>query len=487
MKKAILSAALALVMLLSIFPATAFAEGLAENDKFYFGVTSADTTVSMKVGSDYKAVFTLPTDENATVNTDSMTIKIAMQNVTSLGVGEKREHTITVETGLGNNPVELGKHLGSAYGFKGSKIVATIDGKECTYEFGAYDDTTGTITAKTDTDAARAAWHALTDNVEPSTQNVNDSYIKIVKGSSVKIGTEYLRFEDDAGNLVLNDFSQLGKLNDTIRQAVYLDTCEEKAGTIEICIKAGTTLAVGQSVAKLKNDCTITISTNPEELKALDGVLAKLRDITEPKMMVKGLVEAFNSVVGVVDAADSVNVDFVFDKDEPVTPPTPSRPSSGGSYTVVTKDMPLVYSGSRGEDVKTLQAQLNALGYDCGDVDGIFGAKTYNAVVKFQKDRGLAVDGIVGKNTWAALGVTGTTVVETQTTAITSSMPLLRRGSTGEAVKTLQTRLNALGYDCGTVDGIFGIKTYNAVVSFQTARALAVDGIVGVNTWGALA
>ena len=80
-------------------------------------------------------------------------------------------------------------------------------------------------------------------------------------------------------------------------------------------------------------------------------------------------------------------------------------------------------------------------------MDGIFGAKTYNAVVKFQKDRGLAVDGIVGKNTWAALGVTGTTVVETQT----------------------------------------GIKTYNAVVKFQTARALAVDGIVGVNTWGALA
>mgnify|MGYP001049974754 CR=1 FL=1 len=35
---------------------------------------------------------------------------------------------------------------------------------------------------------------------------------------------------------------------------------------------------------------------------------------------------------------------------------------------------------------------LNALGYDCGAVDGIFGAKTYNAVVKFQKDRGLAVD-----------------------------------------------------------------------------------------------
>ena len=72
MKKAILSAALALVMLLSIFPATAFAVELGENDKFYFGVTSADTTVSMKVDSDYTAVFTLPA--GAKVNTESVTI-----------------------------------------------------------------------------------------------------------------------------------------------------------------------------------------------------------------------------------------------------------------------------------------------------------------------------------------------------------------------------------------------------------------------------
>lgn len=482
MKKAILSAALALVMLLSIFPATAFAVELGENDKFYFGVTSADTTVSMKVDSDYTAVFTLPA--GAKVNTESVTITAAMQNVASLGVGEKREHTIIVETGLGNNPVDLGTHLGSAYHFNGGVINATIDGKTCVYRFDPYEN--GQITATpTDIEAARAAWHALTNYVEPRTQDGDDSYIKIVKGSSVKIGTEYLRFEDNAGDLVLNDFSQLGKLNDTIRRAVYLDTCEKKAGTIEICIKAGTELAVGSSIATLNKDCTITISAEPEELAALEGVLTGLRDITEPKMMVKGLVEAFNKVVGVVNAAESVNVNFVFDKDP--TPPTPSRPSSGGSYSVVTKDMPLVRSGSRGEDVKTLQAQLNALGYDCGAVDGIFGAKTYNAVVKFQKDRGLAVDGIVGKNTWAALGVTGTTVVETQTASITSNMPLLCRGSIGEAVKTLQTRLNALGYDCGTVDGIFGIKTYNAVVKFQTARALAVDGIVGVNTWGALA
>ena len=482
MKKAILSAALALVMLLSIFPATAFAEGATE--KFYFGVTSGNTTVDATVDSDYNVVVKLPAD--ATVNTNSVTVTARMTDVASLGVTGTRTHTLTLNTGaaLGENVVSLATWLSNAYRFDGGVINATIDGKACTYTFGKYEN--GQITATTNTDAARAAWHALISYITAGTQATGDSYILIAKDSYAKIGTEYLRFEK-AEDLKLDNFSDMSDMVATIREHVKLDTCADQGNTITLYVGAGTELAVGSSVATLKKGCTITITPKGDEigLGDLKTALSSLRGAANATEMVKTMVIAFNNVIGVVDVAESVNVNFAFDKDP--TPPTPSRPSSGGSYSVVTKDMPLVYSGSRGEDVKTLQAQLNALGYDCGTVDGIFGAKTYNAVVKFQKDRGLAVDGIVGKNTWAALGVTGTTVVETQTTSITSNMPLLCRGSTGEAVKTLQTRLNALGYDCGTVDGIFGIKTYNAVVKFQTARALAVDGIVGVNTWGALA
>lgn len=483
MKKAILSAALALVMLLSIFPATAFAEGATE--KFYFGVTSGNTTVDATVDSNYNVVVKLPAD--ATVNTNSVTVTARMTDVASLGVTGTRTHTLTLNTGaaLGENEVNLATWLSSAYRFDGGVINATIDGKTCVYRFDPYEN--GQIAATTDTEAARAAWHALTSYITAGTQATGDSYILIAKDSYAKIGTEYLRFEDNAGDLKLDNFSNMSTMDATIREHVKLDTCTDQGNTITLYVGKGTTLAVGSSVATLNKGCTITIKPNDNEtdLGALKTALSSLRNAANATDMVKTMVTAFNNVIGVVDAAESVNVNFVFDKDP--TPPTPSRPSSGGSYSVVTKDMPLVRSGSRGEDVKTLQAQLNALGYDCGAVDGIFGAKTYNAVVKFQKDRGLAVDGIVGKNTWAALGVTGTTVVETQTASITSNMPLLCRGSIGEAVKTLQTRLNALGYDCGTVDGIFGIKTYNAVVKFQTARALAVDGIVGVNTWGALA
>jgi len=63
----------------------------------------------------------------------------------------------------------------------------------------------------------------------------------------------------------------------------------------------------------------------------------------------------------------------------------------------------------------------------------------------------------------------------------------LRVGSRGEAVKALQTRLNALGFNAGEVDGIFGSKTLLAVQNFQKSKGLKPDGIVGPQTHNALA
>ena len=62
----------------------------------------------------------------------------------------------------------------------------------------------------------------------------------------------------------------------------------------------------------------------------------------------------------------------------------------------------------------------------------------------------------------------------------------LRRGSKGADVTKLQTALNAQGYDCGTADGIFGLKTEMAVRAFQRDHSLAVDGIAGKATQEAL-
>ena len=62
-----------------------------------------------------------------------------------------------------------------------------------------------------------------------------------------------------------------------------------------------------------------------------------------------------------------------------------------------------IKKGSKGDDVKFLQSVLNANGYSCGSVDGIFGAKTDRAVRQFQTEKGLLVDGIVGLKTWAMI------------------------------------------------------------------------------------
>lgn len=63
---------------------------------------------------------------------------------------------------------------------------------------------------------------------------------------------------------------------------------------------------------------------------------------------------------------------------------------------------------------------------------------------------------------------------------------VLKLGSSGSQVRTLQTKLNRWGYDCGSVDGIFGSKTQTAVKQFQKNNGLVADGIVGAKTAQAL-
>lgn len=65
-------------------------------------------------------------------------------------------------------------------------------------------------------------------------------------------------------------------------------------------------------------------------------------------------------------------------------------------------------------------------------------------------------------------------------------MTTLRKGMTGANVTYLQNALTILGYDCGTVDGKFGTKTFEAVKQFQKDCRLTADGVVGTKSWAAL-
>ena len=71
-------------------------------------------------------------------------------------------------------------------------------------------------------------------------------------------------------------------------------------------------------------------------------------------------------------------------------------------------------------------------------------------------------------------------------TQLESNTVVLKKGSKSDEVKQLQERLYIIGYEPGTADGIFGEKTRQAVISFQTDAGLSPDGIVGKNTWTTL-
>lgn len=164
------------------------------------------------------------------------------------------------------------------------------------------------------------------------------------------------------------------------------------------------------------------------------------------------------------------------------TPPPASPPPPPASN-------PTLRHGSRGAVVKRLQDLLRARGFNPGPSDGIFGNGTLAAVRRFQAARRLAVDGVVGPATWRALGQASAAPPPPPAApapAAPMTGPVLRHGARGSAVTRLQRALKAKGFDPGPVDGIFGNGTLSAVRRFQSARGLAVDGVVGARTWAAL-
>ncbi|BAB05014.1 peptidoglycan-binding protein [Halalkalibacterium halodurans] len=145
----------------------------------------------------------------------------------------------------------------------------------------------------------------------------------------------------------------------------------------------------------------------------------------------------------------------------------------------------LLRVGSRGEEVKIVQNQLNRLGFNVGTADGIFGSGTEQGVKDFQTSRNLQVDGIVGQETWNRL-MSSSSSGE----GINNNVPypgvLLSLGATGDLVRSVQRQLNSNHYNAGVVDGIFGGQTQQAVMNFQRTNGLSVDGIVGRLTWDVL-
>ncbi len=148
--------------------------------------------------------------------------------------------------------------------------------------------------------------------------------------------------------------------------------------------------------------------------------------------------------------------------------------------------------GMSGDDVKSVQSRLDKFGYYSGALDGIYGAATVAAVQAFQARNGLTADGKVGANTvkilYSSNAVAADPSAATPTPTPTQSFGIvptrtLREGSSGDDVKSVQSRLKALGYYTGTVDGNYGTGTMAAVASFQLRNNLSADGVAGKRTY----
>jgi N-acetylmuramoyl-L-alanine amidase len=140
---------------------------------------------------------------------------------------------------------------------------------------------------------------------------------------------------------------------------------------------------------------------------------------------------------------------------------------------------PLIKEGERSPQVADVQTRLRAFGIDINDAPGHFGAGTKHAVRTFQQRRGLLVDGVVGPHTWSELVDAGWRLGDR---VLYHSNPPMR----GDDVGMLQARLNALGFDAGREDGVFGPDSDRALRAFQREYGGRDDGIYGPRTHDAL-
>ena len=102
-------------------------------------------------------------------------------------------------------------------------------------------------------------------------------------------------------------------------------------------------------------------------------------------------------------------------------------------FSVATTSLSLSRYGSRGTEVTKIQTKLKNWGYYSGSIDGIYGSATLAAVKYFQRKNGLAVDGIAGPKTLAAMGISSSSSTSGSSASSTTDLNLLARLISAEA------------------------------------------------------
>jgi N-acetylmuramoyl-L-alanine amidase len=142
--------------------------------------------------------------------------------------------------------------------------------------------------------------------------------------------------------------------------------------------------------------------------------------------------------------------------------------------------------GDSGPAVAEIRAKLAVLGLLASTdrlddpAAAVFDAAADHAVRAFQQQRGITVDGVVDAATYHALEEARWRLGD----RILSFAPA--RLMAGDDIAGLQQRLLDMGFDCGRVDGLFGVETEHALRDFQRNVGIAADGTCGPATFKAL-
>lgn len=142
--------------------------------------------------------------------------------------------------------------------------------------------------------------------------------------------------------------------------------------------------------------------------------------------------------------------------------------------------------GDQGPAVAEIRSKLAVLGLvpdeerPQGPLSAVFDDLTDRAVRAFQQERGIRVDGIVGPTTYHALDEARWRLGD----RILFYVPA--RLMAGDDVAALQQRLLDMGFDCGRVDGLFGVETEQSLREFQRNVGVVADGTCGPATFKAL-
>ena len=184
--------------------------------------------------------------------------------------------------------------------------------------------------------------------------------------------------------------------------------------------------------------------------------------------------------------------------DEPASEPSPDVLSPVSAASADSVDTP---PPSGRQLVLAVQGRLAELGYEPGPADGVVGARTRAAAREFRDDRGLAggteVDVALFEQLRAVQAVSSPTGIETTPAPVVAvEQPSVTSGATsvaasaaelaaelpspaplpGVPVAEAQRLLSRLGFDVGTIDGIAGTRTRNAVLAFERANRFSANG-----------